>query len=177
MLDGRKITGVEITRSGSISALSARDVIVSAGSTRSPAILQRVGIVPAGHLHQLGIPLMTDRPGAGANLHDHPMISRSSLLSPGARLPLRQRRHIFLGLRWSPGIADCLPADMCAVAHNRGVWHPVGWRIGGILVWINKSCSRGWVKVSIRSPETEPEVMFDLLGDVRDLRRMMEGVR
>jgi 5-(hydroxymethyl)furfural/furfural oxidase len=66
---------------------------------------------------------------------------------------------------------------MYAVAYNRGAWHPVGWRIGGFLTWINKSWSRGWVKLADPSPEREPEVQFDLLGDERDLCRMRDAVR
>jgi 5-(hydroxymethyl)furfural/furfural oxidase len=120
---------------------------------------------------------VADRAGVGANLHDHPMISLSAYLEAAARLPVEQRRHIFLGLRWSSGIANCLPTDMYAVAYSRGAWHPVGWRIGGILVWVNKSYSRGSVRLASRSPEAAPEVMFDLLGDERDLVRMREGVR
>ena len=56
-------------------------------------------------------------------------------------------------MRWSSGVADCPPTDMYAVAYNRGAWHPVGWRIGGFLTWINKSYSRGWVKLAEPSPE------------------------
>ncbi len=177
ILEGTRVTGIEIDRVGVVSNLSAREVIVSAGSIHSPAMLQRAGIGPAELLQSLAIPVVADRAGVGANLHDHPMISLSSFLHPAARLPLEQRRHIFLGLRWSSGIADCLPTDMYAVAYNRGAWHPVGWRIGGILVWVNKSYSRGWVKIASRAVDREPEVMFDLLGDERDLRRMRDGVR
>jgi len=177
ILDGSRIIGVEISREGVVSNLSAREVVVAAGSIHSPAMLQRAGIGPAELLQSLAIPVVADRAGVGANLHDHPMISLSSFLHPDARLPLAQRRHIFLGLRWSSGVSDCLPTDMYAVAYNRGAWHPVGWRIGGILVWVNKSYSRGWVKIASRAVDREPEVMFDLLGDERDLRRMRDGVR
>lgn len=105
------------------------------------------------------------------------MISLSAYLNRAARLPRAQRRHIFLGMRWSSGVSDCLPSDMYAVTYNRGAWHQVGWRIGGILVWVNKSYSKGTVRLSSRSPEAEPDVMFDLLGDERDLVRMRDGVR
>jgi 5-(hydroxymethyl)furfural/furfural oxidase len=166
-----------VTDGNGVTTINAREVILSAGAIHSPAMLMRAGIGPGEHLQQLGIPVVADRPGVGANLHDHPMISLSSFLSRGARLPRHQRRHIFLGLRWFSGVADCLPTDMYAVAYNRGAWHPVGGRIGGILVWINKSYSRGSVRLATRSAEAEPEVMFDLLGDERDLCRMRDGVR
>jgi 5-(hydroxymethyl)furfural/furfural oxidase len=177
LLDGRRVTGVEVAGSEGVRTLSAREVILSAGSIHSPAMLLRAGVGPGEQLQGMGIPVIADRPGVGANLHDHPMISLSSFLTPKARLPKQQRRHIFLGLRWSSGIDDCLPTDMYAVAYNRGAWHPVGERIGGILVWVNKSYSKGYVRLASRNPDIEPEVMFDLLGDERDLRRMRDGVR
>src|SRR5215217_2832517 len=176
LLDGRRATGVEVT--GAVGAtITAREVIISCGSIHSPAMLLRAGIGPGEQLRQLGISVVADRPGVGANLHDHPMISLSAFLEPGARLPREQRRHIFLGLRWSSGIDDCLPTDMYAVAYNRGAWHPIGERIGGILAWVNKSYSKGYVRLASASPDVEPDVMFDLLGDERDLRRMRDGVR
>ena len=170
------MTGVETA--GAVGAtITAREVIVCCGSIHSPAMLLRAGIGPGEQVQRLGIPVVADRPGVGANLHDHPMISLSAFLNPGARLPKQQRRHIFLGLRWSSGLDDCLPTDMYAVAYNRGAWHPVGERIGGILAWVNKSYSSGYVRLASTSPEAEPEVMFDLLGDERDLVRMRDGVR
>ncbi|MCC6790862.1 MAG: GMC family oxidoreductase N-terminal domain-containing protein, partial [Thermomicrobiales bacterium] len=177
VVDGARVTGVEVDGGEGVRMLAAREVIISAGSIHSPAMLLRAGIGPAEQLRSMGIPVVADRPGVGANLHDHPMISLSSFLTPGARLSKQQRRHIFLGLRWSSGLDDCLPTDMYAVAYNRGAWHPVGERIGGILVWVNKSYSKGYVRLASRNPDAEPDVMFDLLGDERDLRRMREGVR
>jgi 5-(hydroxymethyl)furfural/furfural oxidase len=137
----------------------------------------RAGIGAANHLQSLGIEVVADRAGVGQNLMDHPMISVSAFLKRSARLAKAQRRHIFLGMRWSSGVADCAPADMYAVAYNRGAWHQIGWRIGGFLTWINKSYSRGTVKLADSSPEHEPEVQFNLLGDQRDLDRMRDAVR
>jgi 5-(hydroxymethyl)furfural/furfural oxidase len=140
-------------------------------------MLMRAGIGPGAHLQERGIAIVADRAGVGQNLMDHPMISVSAFMKRSARLATAQRRHIFLGMRWSSGLADCPPADMYAVAYNRGAWHPVGWRIGGFLTWINKSFSRGSVKLADAAPEREPEVQFDLLGDERDLDRMRDAVR
>jgi choline dehydrogenase len=49
-------------------------VIVCAGAYDSPALLLRSGIGPADDLLALGIPVVCDLPGVGANLHDHPAI-------------------------------------------------------------------------------------------------------
>ena len=67
--------------------LKAREVIISAGALHSPAILLRAGIGPAGHLRQMGIPVVVDLPGVGENLMDHPHIGVGALLTKHARLP------------------------------------------------------------------------------------------
>jgi 5-(hydroxymethyl)furfural/furfural oxidase len=177
LMDGTRCAGVEVEGSDGRREIRAGQVILSAGAIHSPAMLMRAGIGPGEHLKERGIEVVADRAGIGQNLMDHPMISVSAFMKRPARLAKAQRRHIFLGLRWSSGVADCPPADMYAVAYNRGAWHPVGWRIGGFLTWINKSYSRGWVKLAVASREREPEVQFDLLGDERDLARMRDAVR
>src|SRR6478752_8882138 len=55
--------------------IRAGRVIVCAGAYGSPALLMRSGIGPAGHLRELGIPVVADLPGVGANLADHPAVS------------------------------------------------------------------------------------------------------
>src|SRR5262249_52170958 len=119
LFEGKRTVGVETVGIGGNGTLRAGEVILSAGSIHSPAMLMRAGIGPGADLQRLGIDVLADRPGVGRNLHDHPMISLSSFLNRGARLPRQQRRHIFLGMRWSSGVADCLPTDMYAVAYNR----------------------------------------------------------
>ena len=51
--------------------IEARQVIVCAGSIHSPAVLMRSGIGAGAQLHELGIEMVADRPGVGANLFDH----------------------------------------------------------------------------------------------------------
>ena len=176
-MKGRRCTGVEVDGPGGRRVISAGEVILCTGAIHSPALLMRAGIGPTDHLTEIGVQPVTERPGVGQNLLDHPMISVSAYLKRSARLSAEQRRHIFLGMRWSSGVEDCPPTDMYAVAYNRGAWHPVGWRIGGFLTWINKSYSQGWVKLADSSPGREPDVLFNLLGDERDLQRMCDSVR
>jgi 5-(hydroxymethyl)furfural/furfural oxidase len=140
-------------------------------------MLMRAGIGPVEHLTDHEIVVTSPRSGVGQNLLDHPMISVSAYLKKSARLTPQQRRHIFLGMRWSSGLENCAPTDLYAVAYNRGAWHQVGWRIGGFLTWINKSYSQGSVHLAGPSPEHEPDVLFNLLGDERDLARMRDAVR
>ena len=54
-----------------VSARASREVVLSAGSIGSPQILQLSGLGPAEELQALGIPILRDLPGVGANLQDH----------------------------------------------------------------------------------------------------------
>lgn len=71
-LDGLRVTGVEAVSAGAaVSIRARREVILCAGTVRSPQILMLSGIGPAEPLGRLGIPLVVDRPAVGANLQDH----------------------------------------------------------------------------------------------------------
>jgi choline dehydrogenase len=72
LFDGTHAVGVEFVREGQIQAARAeREVILAAGAIHSPQLLLLSGIGPAEHLRSLGLPVIADVPGVGANLHDH----------------------------------------------------------------------------------------------------------
>ena len=73
---GSRCTGVEIERpDGSVERIQARLVVLAAGAVMSPAILMRSGLGPRRALEGLGIDVLGDLPGVGANLSDHPAIA------------------------------------------------------------------------------------------------------
>ena len=73
LTEGRRATGIEYERDGTIQkALAKREVILAAGSIGSPQILMLSGIGPGKHLQEHGIAVVADVPGVGENLHDHP---------------------------------------------------------------------------------------------------------
>jgi choline dehydrogenase len=72
LFEGRRATGIEYERGGAvIQARARREVIVCGGAVNSPQLLQLSGIGPAAHLQSIGIPVVHDLPGVGANLIDH----------------------------------------------------------------------------------------------------------
>ena len=72
LFDGTRAIGAELRApSGLLRVKARREVIVAGGAIRSPHLLQLSGIGPADLLARLGIPLLADRPGVGANLRDH----------------------------------------------------------------------------------------------------------
>ncbi len=71
-MDGRRITAVRWRRNGVARSARCRgEVILSAGSIGSPQLMMLSGIGPADELAKHGIPVLLDKPGVGANLHDH----------------------------------------------------------------------------------------------------------
>jgi choline dehydrogenase len=72
LFDGRRCTGVAFRRSGTDRhVLAAREVIVSGGTVNSPHLLQISGIGPAEQLKAIGVEVVHELPGVGANLSDH----------------------------------------------------------------------------------------------------------
>ncbi len=70
--NGKRASGVRWRQGGAARSASCRgEVIMAAGSIGSPQIMMLSGIGPAGDLKQLGIAPVFDKPGVGANLHDH----------------------------------------------------------------------------------------------------------
>ncbi|MCX8281325.1 choline dehydrogenase [Phyllobacterium sp. 0TCS1.6C] len=72
LIENQKAVGVEIARRGRTETVRARrEVIIAASSINSPKLLMLSGIGPAAQLRALGIEVVADRPGVGANLQDH----------------------------------------------------------------------------------------------------------
>ena len=71
-LTGKRVTGVRWRQNGEQRVARSRgEAILAAGSIGSPHILMLSGIGQAAQLSQFGIPVTLDKPGVGANLHDH----------------------------------------------------------------------------------------------------------
>ncbi|MBX3609034.1 MAG: GMC family oxidoreductase N-terminal domain-containing protein [Hydrogenophaga sp.] len=67
-----RCTGAELRKGGErITVRAAREVVLSAGSIGSPAILQRSGVGPAAVLRPHGVDVVHELPGVGENLQDH----------------------------------------------------------------------------------------------------------
>ncbi len=170
LVDGLTANGVETGHERH----HASEVILAAGAIHSPAILLRAGIGPAAGSRRLGIPVVTDLRGVGANLQEHPGVSLSAWMVPGARLRAT-RRHIHLGLRYSSGPGEV--SDMYMMAAAKSAWHPLGARIASLIAWINKPYSRGRVLLDSAAPLAEPIAEFNHLADPRDAERLCDAVR
>ncbi len=176
VVENGRAVGLRVVVDGAEQVIQARQVVVSAGAIGSPALLMRSGIGPGGHLQARGVAVVADLPGVGENLQEHPATGVSAFLAPGARGQGGERYHLQTLVRWSSGLEGTPEGDMHWAVSTRSTWHAVGRRIGGFYGWVNKSYSRGSVRLG---PDVEavPEVDFRMLSDRRDLLRLMQSFR
>ena len=69
-----RATGAVVESGGEKFTVEGDEIVLCAGAVGSPQILLLSGIGPAGHLKELGIPVLLDSPGVGQNLMDHPKV-------------------------------------------------------------------------------------------------------
>ena len=177
LFEDRRVVGVEAMTGGRHRTFQGRQVILACGALHSPAVLMRAGIGPPDDLRALGVDVVAARRGVGRNLQDHPAVSISAYLEPGARLDRAMRRHLHVNARYSSGHARCPPADMGISTVAQSAWHPLGWRLGTLQVFVNRPYSQGTVKLTSPDWRHEPAVQFNYLSDDRDFERMTAGYR
>ena len=193
VLDGRRATGVEISRKGRIEVIpAAREVILAASSINSPKLLMLSGIGPAAHLAEHGIPVLADRPGVGANLQDQLEI----YMQIAARQPITLHKYwnlwgkALIGAQWlitRKGLGASNQFEACAFIRSRaGVdypdiqYHflPIAVRYDGkaaaeghgfqVHVGPMRSKSRGSVTLRSARPEDAPRILFNYMSDPSD---------
>lgn len=174
--DGRQATGVVLNHRGGARTIQARETILAGGAIHSPALLLRSGIGPADALARLGIPIVLDRQGVGANLMNHPALYVAAWLDGRSRQSRIQPGWCQNALRYSSGVKGCADGDMFMFAFNKTGSHRLGEAIGSLNVSVYKSYSRGAVTLRDAAPVTMPAVSFNLLDDPRDRARLIAGV-
>jgi choline dehydrogenase len=180
ILSRGRCTGVEYTTDAGIDrADAAADVILTAGAIGSAHLLMVSGIGPAEHLRQFGIDVVADRPGVGANLHDHPL---SSLVFEGTEEALPELTSgkadsftVRFGMDASVAEPDMQFACITTAYHSRAVKGPAGGY--SITFGVVTPVSRGSVRLAGATIDTKPVVDPNYLGDQRDMERMLQGLR
>jgi len=72
LFEGRRAMGIRYLQNGKIFEARAKgEVVLTSGSIGSVEILQRSGVGPGELLQSLGIPVVLEKEGVGANLQDH----------------------------------------------------------------------------------------------------------
>jgi 5-(hydroxymethyl)furfural/furfural oxidase len=169
LFDGRRAVGAEL-RNGE--RIDADHIVLSAGAIHSPFLLMKSGIGPAAHLAEHNIKTVVDLPGVGQNLQDHPTISVVAYLAPKGRRKVK--RHNFVNLVYSSGIAGARAGDMVMSVICKTAWHALGDRIGALSTYLGKPYSLGAVRLGATNT---PDVTFNWLGDERDMARAMQSFK
>ncbi|GAA1882729.1 GMC family oxidoreductase [Asanoa iriomotensis] len=147
------------------------EVLLAAGAIGSPRLLMLSGIGPGDHLRDLGLPVIVDLPGVGANLHDHP---RSQVAyASGARLP-DGTSHVLASTE-ADGPPDLHIAFGARPLHPR---NEPGDEDGYSVVFaLTRPHSRGTVRLRDHDPYAEPLIDPALLADDTDVDRLVTGLR
>jgi choline dehydrogenase len=167
----RRAIGV-VTASGA--EIPAGEVILSGGSYGSPAILLRSGVGPAADLAQHGIEVVADMP-VGQHLQDQPFYYNAYALKTDA-LDMRPAVGALLWIPSSEARGDELDIHIAVTHLIPAEYSPTGGAIS-LSVAVVKPDSRGTIRLRSRDPREQPEIDCNFLAEVRDARRMLEGVK
>jgi choline dehydrogenase len=205
-VENGRATGVEVRQHGrTVRFRAAREVILSGGALNSPQILMLSGIGPAAHLKAMGLEVVHDLPGVGANLQDHPIALSFWQASKPVTFDskIRLDRLVLSFLQWqlngtgtmsqSPmsiqgflrsSAAQDRPDWQFQIVHSSYAarpWFPL-WRKGaghqyscGVLL-LNPE-SRGSITLASPDPEALPTVSLNFLSAPGDIARLRESVR
>ena len=168
---GTTATGV-VTADGTVHA--AREVILSAGTYGSAAILLRSGIGPAEDLAALGIDLVADLP-VGRRLQDHPFFHTIYALAP-ENLTMTPVLGSLLWTASSESTGGQLDLQIVAAHPDEAPFSPTGGAFALSAALVGPE-SVGTVRLAGRDPLAAPLIDDNYLGTDRDRRRMLEGVK
>ncbi|MFC7477292.1 GMC family oxidoreductase [Dankookia sp. GCM10030260] len=165
VLERGRAAGIVLRQGGGAERVvrARREVVLCAGAIGSPQLLMLSGIGPGEQLAALGIPVLRDMPGIGANLQDHYITRMGFRLAghrwsanrriAGWRLPLEALRWATRGtgvLTWSPGMFSLFARTA------PGLEAPDIQLNGGPLSWADEPGAGRWPGLRIGVPEAEP---------------------
>jgi choline dehydrogenase len=174
-----RCTGVSyIAQSGMPTYVEAAQVVLAAGAIGSPQLLMLSGIGPSAHLREVGIEVIHDLPGVGANLHDHllvPVAYRSSTPIPAAT----SNHGEVIGLIQTD-LADGTP-DLQILITESGIGILPGLSGAdtgyGMYAAVMQPFSRGTVRLSGPVVDARPLIDPNYFGDDRDMHTVLTGLR
>jgi len=201
LFEGQQAVGVEAVIKGKRVTLKSREVILCGGAINTPQILQLSGVGNENDLKSLGIPVVKNLPGVGANLQDHlEVYVQYKSLKPVTQQPsLKVWKRPFIGAMWlflrkGPGATNHFEAGGFIrsnedVEYPNLMFHflPLAIRYDGtgpkgghgyqVHVGPMYSDARGTVKIKSKDPLEHPALQFNYLSTDQDRREWIEAVQ
>lgn len=181
LVDRGRAAGVRaVAADGAAFEARADLVVLSAGSYGTPMVLLRSGIGPAGQLRALGIDVVADNAGVGANLHDHPGFEL--FYTPTVELERRNAAFAACGMPLpdEQGFAKAASSHCSGAPFDLHVFPALAMhdRRPSIYIACVAPRSRGRITLSRADPSAPPLIDHGLLADPegRDLAVLVEGV-
>ena len=166
VLEGGRATGVRLADG---STVRAGTVVLCGGTYGSPSILLRSGIGPAEALQALGIPVVADLPGVGANLADHPSVEIDLGRTGDGRADVIL--HSIVTVRTSLAPAGGGP-DLLFWVPDPTVEDPAAYADAVLL----RPASRGSVRLRSADPSDPPRIELPGVREAVDVERLAEGI-
>ena len=201
IFEGKTATGVEVIIAGKKKIFTSREVVLCGGAINTPQILQLSGVGNEKDLTSLGIKMVHNLPGVGANLQDHlEVYVQYKCKLPVTQQPITQFwRRPFIGAAWlffrkGPGATNQFEAGGFTrsnkdVTYPNLMFHflPLAIRYDGtgdtrghgyqVHVGPMYSDSRGWLKLKSADPFEKPAMQFNYLSTDQDRREWIEAVK
>lgn len=202
LMEGRRAVGVAFERAGALyDARANREVILSGGAFNAPQLLKLSGIGPADELAAMGIPVVVDRPGVGANLQDHLEFYFQHACTQPVTLysSMNWLARGLIGVQWlltRKGLGATNHFESCGFIRSRaGILYPdiqyhffplavrydgkalVGSHGFQAHVGPMRSKSRGSVTLRSPDPRDPPVIRFNYMSHEDDWVVMRAGVR
>jgi 5-(hydroxymethyl)furfural/furfural oxidase len=172
LFEGTRAIGVSAEIGGRKQTFHANEVIVCAGAIFSPALLMRSGIGAQESLRDLGIRIVADRPGVGANLQNHAVLYLAFHLRRAARQPAELHTAPTVALRLSSGPPES-GSDLYINIQSKTSWNALGLQIGNFAPVLLRPRSQGSVALASADPRDMPRIQFNFMSDEHDMRRMV----
>ena len=174
LFDGDKAIGVEVMSGEEIFQVEGKEIILSAGAIATPQILMLSGIGPKESLSQFNIDIVSDLPGVGQNLRDHPTVHTTWQPHSTFNKPEQKIGPQKVALRYTSKDSK-YQNDMIMIMRFS---HEIG-DMGALMISVGIYLADSTGEISLQSDDigTQPLLDYNLLDQAYDLERLRDGVR
>ena len=206
LFEGKRAVGIRYLAAPGAPAKEVRarrEVILSTGTVNTARLLQVSGVGPADLLGRLGVPVVHELRGVGANFRDHYASRIVMRAKPGVETLNELSRGLKLGLqlaRWAtrrPNILATAPSHVHVFWKSfegldqpdlQCVFTPGSYAAGKVYIlddypgvtagsWQHRPESHGWVRARSADVFEDPELNPNYLSDPMDVRVHLGGIR